>query len=220
MDDTKLERWAPLAGVVFVVLVLVGGFIAGSPPATSDSAAKIGKFFADNDYALKCGAFISGLASIPFLVFLGVLYARLRGAEGDHGRLSLVMFGGGVLSAALILVAFAVFGAIAISVDEIGGGGTKFFYILANGLTGMAGLALVVVAGATALVTFRTQALPAWLGWLSVASAVLWIPGGLVVASDSDAAFVINIIAFPLFLVWVLATSIVLFRTQTAATTR
>jgi hypothetical protein len=220
MDESKWERYAGISGFVFVVLVLVGSFLPGSPPATNDSAAKIGKYFQDNDDAIKCAAFISGLAAIAFLVFLAGLYGKLRTAERDGARLSLVALAGGVVSIGLVLVAFSIMGTVAILVDEGGAEAAKFYYVLFNSLTGLAGLAFAALVGATALVAFRTRVVPTWLAWLSAASAVLWIPGGLTVASDSDAAFGIGFAAFILFLVWVLATSFVLFRPQTAAATR
>jgi hypothetical protein len=53
VNDTKWEQYGALAGVVFVVLVLLGAFIPGSPPAPDDSAREIHEFFVDNDDGLK-----------------------------------------------------------------------------------------------------------------------------------------------------------------------
>ena len=63
MDDSKWERWSALGGVLFVIMILVGAFLPGSPPKTSDSASKIAKFIADKPDELRWAGFIGALAT-------------------------------------------------------------------------------------------------------------------------------------------------------------
>ena len=65
MDDSKWERWGALGGILFVIMVLVSVFLPGSPPKTSDSAAKIVKFFADNGDEIRWAGYIGLLAHHP-----------------------------------------------------------------------------------------------------------------------------------------------------------
>src|SRR5205085_1535446 len=104
MDEDKVARWGLLAGVVFVVLILVAGFIAGSPPKLTDPDGKIVKFFEDHRDALKIGSYLNGLAGLVFLWFLGSLFGRLRRAEGGAGRLAGVALTGGVVAVSLTFV--------------------------------------------------------------------------------------------------------------------
>src|ERR1700730_1030591 len=104
MDEAKWERWGALAGVVFVGLAVIGGFIGGSPPKTSDSAEKIAKYFQDNQGNLKVGSYLTGLALVPLLWFLGTLFGRLRRAEGGAGRVSGIALTGGIAAAAIAMV--------------------------------------------------------------------------------------------------------------------
>ena len=69
MDDSKWERWSALGGVLFVVLILVAGFLPGSPPKTSDSAGKIANFITDKNDEVRWAAYIGALGSVA-LFFL------------------------------------------------------------------------------------------------------------------------------------------------------
>ena len=109
MDETKFQKWGALAGIEFVVLLLIGSFIGGQPPKVTDSAAKITEYFTDNQDALKIGDFLSGLAVIAFLWFLGTLFQRVRAAEGGNGRVSGIALTGGVATAAVALIGYGIF---------------------------------------------------------------------------------------------------------------
>ena len=107
MDEQKMSRWGLLAGLAAVVLMVVGGALAGSPPKLTE-ARKINEYFNDNRDALRVGAYLAGIAGIFFLWFLGSLYGRLRSAEGGTGRLAVVAITGGVVAIGVFFVANAV----------------------------------------------------------------------------------------------------------------
>jgi hypothetical protein len=69
MADANWDGYGAAAGLIFVILVLVCGFIAGSPPSYEDSAREIRQYFVDNDTALKIGGYLNGLAIFPFFIF-------------------------------------------------------------------------------------------------------------------------------------------------------
>ena len=66
MDDAKWERYGAAAGVIFVVLIVVGALISGSPPSPDDSVRKIASYYEDHTGAIKAGAFLTGLGSLAF----------------------------------------------------------------------------------------------------------------------------------------------------------
>src|SRR5262249_62303896 len=107
MDDVKWERIGAAAGVLFVILVLIGSFLPGeSPPAVDDSARDIARYFHGHSGAIQAGAVIAGLGAIALLWFLGSLWSRLRRPEGTR-RLAAIAAGGGGVTIGVRLIGFA-----------------------------------------------------------------------------------------------------------------
>ncbi len=74
MDNRTWVRYGALGGVWFVVLTVIGGILAGSPPPRSDPAADIVKYYADNDSGLQIGAFLVALGVIGLVWWFGRLW--------------------------------------------------------------------------------------------------------------------------------------------------
>jgi hypothetical protein len=212
MDEAKFEKWGALAGVVFVVLAVIGAFLAGSPPKVSDPDLKIVKFTRDNQDALKVGAYLAGLAAAFFLFFLGVVWTRLGRAEGGSGRLAGTSAMAGIVTVAVFAVGAGInaYGAL----HPVESAGT---YRLATVVFGILSFAVLVFVEAASIVIMRTKFLPAWLGWLGMLSAVLWLIGGAAVATEDDTIFVIGFVAFLVWALWLLVFSVMLFRTSDRA---
>ena len=213
MDEAKWERWGALAGVVFVVLAVIGGFIGGSPPKTSDSAEKIAKYFQDNQGNLKVGAYLTGLALVPLLWFLGTLFGRLRRAEGGAGRVSGIALTGGIAAAAIAMVGNGLVAYSALHPEASAGS-----YKISSVLLGYAAFAIAVLVAATSIVVLRTGLLPSWFGWAGEALAIAWLIGAASVSTESTAIFTIGFVVFLLWAVWLVVLSVLLYRTQQTAT--
>jgi hypothetical protein len=212
MDDKKYEKWAALGGVVFVVLSVIGAFIAGSPPKVSDPDGKIVTFTKDNQDALRVASYLAGLGLAFFLFFLGAVGSRLRRAGTDSGRLAATAVMGGVATAAIAAVGYSInaYGAL----HPLESAGT---FRLSTVVFGVLGFGAFVFTEATSIVIVRTKFLPAWLGWFGGLVALLWLVGGAAVSTEDDTIFVIGFVAFLAWALWLLVLSVMLFRTTDSA---
>lgn len=101
------RRWA-LCGLVFVILDAVALFLPGAPPKASDSAAHIAGVLTTHRPQVMAGMYISGLALIALVFFLGALRTWLDRIGADPA-LVLAASGGALLAMAVQLVGLLLF---------------------------------------------------------------------------------------------------------------
>jgi hypothetical protein len=171
MTRSNLERYAPLTGIVFVVLVVIAAIVGGETPDVDDSTISVVRWWQDNDTSQIWANSIAAWSTIFLVWFAGSLRTALRRAEGEPGRLSVVSFGGALLIAAGLL-SFAGFGFaaadIADDVPDVAPAvvqtlsvlNSDFFLLVAGGT----GLFMI----ATGLAVVRFGALPTWMGYVAV----------------------------------------------------
>jgi hypothetical protein len=212
MDEDKVARWGLLAGVVFVVLILVAGFLAGSPPKLTDSNTKIVKFFRDNQDQLRIASYLYGIAGVVFLWFLGSLFGRLRRAEGGSGRLAGVALTAGVVAVAVQFVYGGIAGFTALHPETAAGG-----YRLATDLGAYVNFAAAAFTAAVSVVLWSKGVLPKVLGYAGEAIAVGLLVAAAAVATESDTVFTIGFIVFLVWIVWLAVVSVMLYRTPEKA---
>jgi hypothetical protein len=180
------SRWAPLSGIVAIVLMVVAFLVSGSSPDTSDPDAKILSYLAsDSNQTQNIAALFIFFAGVLFLLgFFAALRSRLRAQGEDHGILGTLAYGSGFVSAALWMGAVIFFVAPLLaasdapSVDQasmattyrVANDAGYAFWVAAVGLGAL-------VVGATSIIAFRNRSLPRWFVWAGFVVAVLCLLG-------------------------------------------
>lgn len=202
MTSGRWERLAPLAGVVFVVLVIVAFIpLGGDTPDNDATAQKVQSFYSQHSDRELVAAYVLAL-SVPFLVFFtSILYRAIR-AAGGRGRLATAAFGGGVLSAAGFAVAASIHLALAAAGDKASTlSTTQTLNVLDNMcfIPFVSGLGIMLLAAGLATLRYG-GVLPRWLGRAGVIVGIaIFIP-------------FVGFVAFGLSGIWVLVASIVLYQ--------
>jgi hypothetical protein len=172
---SRMERFAPLSGVVFIVLFVVSAAFVGDQGYLS-SPTDLEEMFTDDSTQIDIGGFLAVLSAAFLIWFAGSLRHSLRLLEGGTERLSALALGGGVAAGAFTALAGSVVRVAAQrggSDSGISADSAVVFSDIANSVGGVAlPVALAVMIAASAAVMFRTGAWPTWLAWASVVIAV------------------------------------------------
>lgn len=211
MHSSRWERLMAAGGAVFAVLAMGGLVLAGiGEPGPDASRAAVLAHYGDGATELKqeLGAMLAGAAVFFLLPFLATLRSTLREAEGGRAALSWAGFAGGVVMAAMLLVAAAIDTAIVSTVGffesyRLDADTPMLFDALAFWLQGFALVGGGVLAGSASVVALRTRLLPRWLAIVGLVVGVAGLFG-----ETAMGLFV----PLPALMVWLFATSIVLVR--------
>ncbi len=216
MDDRRYEQIAAGSGFLLIVLSVIGFGFAPTPPGASESAEKVASYFADNHQAILIQSYAGLLLVAVFLWFVGSLRSFLRSAEGGTGRLSALAFGGGVMATTVILITTLVTIVLAhASKDGADPATIRVVFGLVDVGIPILDIPFAVMFAATGLVALRKHAFPAWLGWLSLALALIYLvlAAGIFVRGGplgSGGAITLGV-GFA-FLVWIIAITVVMIR--------
>lgn len=168
-----------LSGPLAMVLTIAGIAIQSGEPNAKASGAEIASFFTDHKTQVTVSTILFGIAAALLVLFGARLRERWREQAPEHGTLALVVFGGGVATAAGIAFGCAVSYTL---VDVAPHASPQTLQALNSLIAGSPlyftiGLA-IMVAGISAL-AIAGRVLPAWLGWIGGLLAVgLLAPGG------------------------------------------
>ena len=198
-----IARWAPVSGILYVVLWIVVIFVvARAIRVTRTRRSSRGTRTRATVTSRSSSFFLVLAASLCFVWFLSVLRGRLAQAEGTAGTKTALAFGAGLVAVTLWTIASAIWMSISFAVDDadefvVDPNMDRLFGNLGYALWfGGTTIALLVVL-CVGLVGLRGQLIPRWLAWVS-----------FVVAVD-DARRRSSFIPFLIWLGWVLVVSLV-----------
>jgi hypothetical protein len=172
----RWERFAPLTGIVAVVLWVVGVAVAFGPGnlvSTDSTPDEILSNFSEDATTLQIGLWLVQLGAVVFLWFVGSLRTVLRRAEGGVGRLASIATFGGVATGILVLLMHAPTYAGAATTKNLSPEAAQGLILMDDAFFYSAEFAIAVLFLATAIVIFRWGALPVWFGWVSLVFGIL-----------------------------------------------
>ena len=182
--DVKWNRWGAATGYLALVLGLVAAsFERGAPPANAPVAQSLAYFVKYRTELLAQSLFFVLSAGV-LLWFIGSLRSFLQRTEQGSGRLSGIVFGAGILWAGLRMVLQGAQVALAMGASgDLPPALAGMMGDLTYGFSVISYVPMGIMLAAVAVVTWRFKAFPAWLGWLSAASAAvnLLMSAGIVV---------------------------------------
>jgi hypothetical protein len=179
MTAERLERYAPLTGVLAVVLWVVGFLVLMSSglPGTAASPEQVLAYYQTSSAPVLAGGLLWVFGTLAFVWFLGSLRVSLQSAEGGAGRLASIAFGGGIAMAVSAVFIPAGSMAVVLAAGTISATSADVLHRLPSIFYVGAEMFAAVVVGATGLLVLRTAVFPRWLAWVSIVLAiVLLIP--------------------------------------------
>jgi len=212
--SNQLERWAPLGGIIFVVLMVIGAGLLGDHPDPDAPDQEIADYLGDSGNHTRniIGAYVWVLAGVGLLWFLTHLRGVLRSAEGGAGTLSNLGFGAGLIFTALLMASSAAIAAVAGAIEFRDAPDIDPDFVRVLPQMGYAmlllggGFTAIVLVLTTSVISLQTGVFPQWLAWLGVLAAIILL-------------FAIIFLPMIALLIWVLAMSVVLLmRTEETAT--
>jgi hypothetical protein len=201
MNESGLEKFAPLSGAVSVALIVIGVLVFNYyeflPPAE-----KMAEFLNGNSSRVSTGGYLGSIAAFFLIWFAGSVRSALIEREGGTGRLSTIAFGGGLAASVALGISFIGIAASGLRAGAPGGisaDNAVAMYDFWSQLTGqLFAIFMAVFIGATAVISLRSGLFPAWFGWVSA-----------LVAFGLLTPFAYLVLAFAI--VWLLVVSIWLY---------
>lgn len=221
----SLERYAWVAGIVFFIALVaetVVSFAVGL--SHDDPAAKVARHLDQHHQRLVVIACLSVVYAPMFVIYITGLASLLRGSTDRSRVLSLWVLVGGALMVAMHAVSdVGITGLLGAKVatyaaqHDPGLSYTLYYLTFAVDSVGdVFGSVFLVAAGVLAI---ESGVLPRWLGRVAIlAGLLLFLQGFGLGGVIGTFGLVIDGVGFVLFVVFVLASSIVLLRRTNAAT--
>ncbi|MEY9954220.1 hypothetical protein [Leifsonia sp. EB34] len=203
----SIERQGGVAGLVSVGIGLLAEVFERGIARGGTGAATI-RHFQDQAGPVRIQTLLFVLGAAFLFWFLAGMRSRLAAAEGGDGSLAVLALVAGVGSSTVTLIALSVQEALTLETPSTA------LAALDDALFLVAGLPLAVMLVAVAVLTFTRHAFASWIGWLSIAAALLEIVPlfGMIAGSGplAPGGWVSAFLPYPAYLIWLTAVAILM----------
>jgi hypothetical protein len=199
----RATRLAPLTGIAFVVLVIIGGpVLQQTLPADTASPSAVVAFYSVHRDRERVAVYVLAFALVAFLYFAAALRTRWRGLPGCEGLATLL-----VASAAIEVVGqgtgSGVVYALTADPNRLEPSTAHALNLLESELVVVSAVGFLLIGLTAGLLILRGPGLvPSWLGWVSFPIGVLFLVPP------------VEFVGFLLLLVWVVVMAVLLVRTR------
>jgi Domain of unknown function (DUF4386) len=218
------DRYAWVAGILYVIALVAETVVGvlGGGLSQNASAAKIANTLHDHRGRLLVIASLSVVYAAMFLIYLAKLYDLLR-RDTDRSRFlgSLVLAGGTLFIALHAVSDIGINGLLGAKLASFGSqhdqGVSYTLYLMTYGLDSVGDVFGSLFACAAGVLVIGSGVLPRWLGWVSILAGILFFLqafglGGVI----ASFGLILDGIAFVLFVIFVLVSSVILLTRQNA----
>ena len=205
-------RLAASGGAVFFALFLAFGILTRGTPSITDSGQDTFNYLSAHDGRLQLAAVLFGLAMPPALLAVSGLFRALREAEGGRPGLAVAALGGGVLAAASTVTGALILGVTATRIADLGSANAHLWWTMFMMSLGAILLGLLLLIGATAVVSLETELFPRWFRAASVVLVLVSIVGAFTIGYPTTGIVDAAGIALILDSVWLFLVSLFLWR--------
>jgi hypothetical protein len=179
-------RWAGIAGILFVVLLIAGVLVSGDVPTDDDPDEDFVEFYEDsgNQTELVCSAYLLVLAGLAFVAFasLGLNGPVLRSGNGAAQTLGRMGMAASIMGAVAMAAGGIALASVAAGMRfgdaPLDIGVARFLPSVAYGLfLVLGGLSFAAAIACHSLASFKAGTLPNWAIWLGYLAAVVLLFG-------------------------------------------
>jgi hypothetical protein len=163
----RLSRLAPLTGVIFAVILIIGVFSGNETPNADASSAKVIAYYGSHRSEVETSSVLFALAFLFLVLFAGSLRSYLRRTAAAEGLAAIVLAGAVLMAAGALLGSSVEFG-LAENVSHLEPAAAQTMNVLSNEifLPVLGGAFLFAIGSGLAILCGAR--LPKWLGWVAI----------------------------------------------------
>lgn len=210
------ERLSAVSGLVALAVAGVAVVFERSTPDPEPSATEVVEFYVANRSALLVQSLLFVLSAGIFLWFVAGLRGRLARAESHNDRVSAIVYAAGIAWIVLNMAVQAPQIALArAAADGLDPRVAVVVNDLGLALATIAAVPVVVMVAGVGVLSLRSGVFPAWVGWFSMAVAVLHLVAWFGVLAGSGPFAPggwVTFVIYPVFVVWLVCVAVGMLR--------
>jgi hypothetical protein len=157
-----MKRWPLYAAIAYVVLLFIGLVIVPAAPEVSDSGAKVVRYMQDHADAVRLFVWLGAWSTVPLVLLIAALRARLRGTARDVMLLGAV----GVVVTTILWTWFLA--GLALHPKALDAATARTISDIAAYYGPILTVSIVLMIAPIGIAAWRNEGFPKWLAWVTL----------------------------------------------------